>query len=600
MAWEIFFYLSSACLVLSIILAVVREKSRYKRGRFFEPLTILFMGVIVSAVLLFIPVYSYTFQENSCGIFETVFISIHNMIRLFIVDGDFLFVAEHIAGLSGWISRAYSILFSILFVFAPLLTFGFALSFLKNLSAYFSYKTHFHSDVYIFSELNEKSLTLARDLYENEPKKRFFVFTDVFDNGEEQSFELIEGAKEIGAICFKRDIVVVDFSFHSKKRSMNFFLIGEDQSENIEQGLKLIDRYKYREHANMYVFSTEVESEVLLARAYDESGNVKIKVRRINEVQSLVTRTLYEEGYEKIFKSAYEDQNGGKNINAIVIGLGQHGREMTKALSWFCQMSGYQVRIHAFDIDKKAEEKFVSLCPELMDLKLNGNFDIEGEAQYQITVHSGVDIDTRKFDDMIMDLPRTTYIFVALGKDGKNISTAMKLRSLLLRKGHEPVIHAVVYNSSKKQTLSGITNFKNQEYKIDFIGDMKNAYSEKVILYSDVEEEALKRHMKWGEEKAFWQYDYNYKSSMASAIHRKMKGLCQIPGIEKAKEERTEEELWAIRILEHRRWNAYMRSEGYVYGGTVERSGRNDMAKMHNCLVPFEQLPYEEQIKDDD
>jgi hypothetical protein len=92
--------------------------------------------------------------------------------------------------------------------------------------------------VYIFSELNEKSLTLARDLYENEPQKRFFVFTDVFDNGEEQSFELIEGAKEIGAICFKRDIVVVDFSFHSKKRSMNFFLIGEDQSENIEQGLK--------------------------------------------------------------------------------------------------------------------------------------------------------------------------------------------------------------------------------------------------------------------------------------------------------------------------------------------------------------------------
>jgi hypothetical protein len=129
---------------------------------------------------------------------------------------------------------------------------------------------------------------------------------------------------------------------------------------------------------------------------------------------------------------------------------------------------------------------------------------------------------------------------------------------------------------------------------------MKTAYSEKVILYSDVEEEALKRHMKWGEEKAFWQYDYNYKSSMASAIHRKMKALCQIPGIEKKPEERTEEELWSIRILEHRRWNAYMRSEGYVYGGTVERSGRNDMAKMHNCLVPFEQLPYEEQIKDDD
>jgi hypothetical protein len=120
MDWVLFFILSSACLVLSIILAVVREKSKYRSGRFFDPLTILFIGVIVSAVLLFLPVYFYTFKENACGIFETIVISIHNVIRLFIVDGDFQFVTEHIAGLSGWISRAYSILFSILFVFAPL------------------------------------------------------------------------------------------------------------------------------------------------------------------------------------------------------------------------------------------------------------------------------------------------------------------------------------------------------------------------------------------------------------------------------------------------------------------------------------------------
>lgn len=43
-----------------------------------------------------------------------------------------------------------------------------------------------------------------------------------------------------------------------------------------------------------------------------------------------------------------------------------------------------------------------------------------------------------------------------------------------------------------------------------------------------------------------------------------------------------------------------MRSEGYVYGGTVEKSGRNDLAKTHNCLVPFDALPIAEQKKDDD
>jgi len=79
-----------------------------------------------------------------------------------------------------------------------------------------------------------------------------------------------------------------------------------------------------------------------------------------------------------------------------------------------------------------------------------------------------------------------------------------------------------------------------------------------------------------------------------------MKILCEIPGIEKEPKDRTEKELWNLRILEHCRWNAYMRSEGYCYGGTVEKSGRNDLAKMHNCLVPFNELPLKEQEKDDD
>ena len=166
--------------------------------------------------------------------------------------------------------------------------------------------------------------------------------------------------------------------------------------------------------------------------------------------------------------------------------------------------------------------------------------------------------------------------------------------------GYNPEIQAVVYNSDKKEALTGIANFKGQEYNIEFIGDMKTSYSEEVILDSDVEEEALKRHLKWGNESEFWQYNYNYKSSIASAIHRKMKILCGMPGIEKDPKDRTEDELWNLRILEHNRWNAYMRSEGYVYGGTVEKSGRNDLAKMHNCLVPFAELPLKEQEKDDD
>jgi hypothetical protein len=197
-------------------------------------------------------------------------------------------------------------------------------------------------------------------------------------------------------------------------------------------------------------------------------------------------------------------------------------------------------------------------------------------------------------------LPRITYVFVALGNDEKNIAAAVKLRTIFARLGYSPRIHSVVHNTEKKEALRDVTNFKRQSYDIDFIGDVKTSYSEKVILGSDVEAVALQRHTRWGNENDFWQFDYNFKSSLASAIHRKMKSLCNIPGIDKAPSERTEEELWAIRRLEHCRWNAYMRSEGYSYGGTVKREGRNDLAKLHNCLVPFDELPLSEQEKDDD
>ena len=73
-----------------------------------------------------------------------------------------------------------------------------------------------------------------------------------------------------------------------------------------------------------------------------------------------------------------------------------------------------------------------------------------------------------------------------------------------------------------------------------------------------------------------------------------MKELGDIAGIAKKKEERSKEETLALRILAHCQRNAYMRSEGYKFG---ER--RNDLAKIHNCRVPFDQLPLAEQQKDD-
>ena len=528
--------------------------------------------------------------------------SIHSAISLFLAGGDFEFILSIIANFSDALQRGYTILFSLLFVLAPMLTFGFVLSFFKNISAYLLYFTHYFSTAYIFSELNEKSLSLAKSIHTNNSKNCLFVFTDVYESEDEKTYELTSEAKNIGAIFFKKDMLSVSFEIHSKKKDLTFFAIGEEHSENIRQALALFNRLKFRNNTNLYVFSTEVEADVLLANGCEitqrsinlddrNKQKIAIKVRLVNDVQALIYRLLYEKGYENIFASAREQGTGIKKINALIVGMGEHGAEMTKALSWFCQMDGYDVEINCFDKDESAGDRFYSLCPELM--RYSGYKDIFGDAKYTINLNS-YDVRTKSFDDKITELQPATYIFVALGNDETNIATAIKLRSLYSRLQCSPIIQAIVYDSEKKNALENLRNFNGLPYNIQFTGDIDTSYSEEVVMKSDLEIKALARHLTWGTEAEFWKYSYNYKASVASAIHKKMKALCGVAGFTKKKEERTLEETTALRILEHCRWNAYMRSEGYIYG-----EKRNDIAKTHNCLVPFEQLPLAEQQKDD-
>lgn len=594
------FWIASAIFAVSFIFFLVRAFNKYKSGRILTPSRILFGGVILSSFVLYLPVLFSDLAEKGSSGFDKVVASIYQMIRMFIVEGDFKLVADNMPSndsISETFLTAYTALFSVLFFVAALLTFGFVMSFFRNASAYRRYFICFGRDVFIFSQLNEKSYMLAQSL--SGTKGRLLVFTNVDAQLQEQGDELVEKAKELGAVCFQKDIVSMNFAAHKKRREMNFFLISENQSENVDQAIKLLHTLADREKTNLYVFSTQVEAEMLLTRAYNEmADNTKVKVRRINEVQSLILNNLYENGYEKLFQSAYDDGTGVKRINAVVVGMGQHGTEMTKALTWVCQMDGYLPEIHSFDIDPKAEERFTSQCPELM--AFSGKLDIPGETTYTLNIHSGVDVDTVSFDRLVAALPRITYVFIALGNDEKNIATAVKLRCLFEGLGYQPAIQAVVYDSDKNEALDGVTNYRNQSYNIDFIGDRKTSYSEQVILNCDIERMALSRHMKWGEERQFWQYNYNYKSSIASVIHKRLREECDIPGTKVAPAARTEEELWAIRIMEHRRWNAYMRSEGYQYSGSDEAESRNDLAKRHHCLIPFDRLKDGDKVKDDD
>ena len=582
------FCLGALIFVGCCALALWMTTHKQQRGML-DPLNVLFAGVLFSAVVLFVPGYFAVEPEGPFQFIKSVLFAFYSAIRLFAAEGDYTVIYDVIEDTP--VTSLYLTLTAVLMVMAPALTFGVVLSVVGNLSSTFRYLKAYFRDAYVFSELNEQSLTLAADLKNNHPGIAL-VFTDVFEPDGDNAYELQERARELGAILFQKDILSVKFGLHAPESGLWFFAIAQDESANIDHALQLAELYGDRENSHLYVFSTGSEGEALLNAIHGRT----MKVRRVDQVQSLISRILYDDG-QVLFENARPEADGTKTISAVVVGMGKHGAAMVRALSWFCQMDGYRVRINGFDMDELAEDRFCARCPELMDPKYNGVY-VDGEAQYYIRIHSGLEVDTKTFADRIQNLKDATYVLVALGDDSLNIQTALRLRMLFEQIGTKPAIQAIIMSSDKRRALEGLTNYRGQPYNIDFIGDLESSYSEKVIIDSELEDEALRRHLRWGKEAEFWGYEYNYRSSVALAIHARAKVRCGIAGAAKPEDQLTDQERTELETLEHRRWNAYMRSEGYIYSGSPDKSSRNDLGKMHHDLVNFDDLSDEEKRKD--
>lgn len=628
MYWWIWSLAAIAFLGVLVVDAFAVLCFRYRRKRIITPNRAFIVGVCGSAIIMLYPLYLRDLGdiESISKYVKAALISVQHALRLFAFDGDYLEIVRMVEGLDAKIQTIYTLLGAILYLAAPILLVGLILSFFKNLSSHLRYMFSFAKSRHIFSELNEKSLALAKsidDVYnkrgdEGNRKYKFWkgaviVFTDVIETDDEDLIELIEEAREMGAILFSKDLESVCYRrCRFPSRSLHFYLISEDEEEKIRHAESIMQDYDKFDQTELFVFSNDIRSELLLATKNTE----RMKVIRINDIQSLVYHNLDTYG-TRLFQNARAGDSDEKTISAVVVGLGQYGLEMMKALTWFCQVPGYRIKIHAFDIEENAEEKFENFCPELMAERLNKQ-NIPGEARYAIDIHGGMDVNSTKFFDALSQIGDMTYVFVCLGGDEVNLSAAIKIRAWCERvqKDSKPDIETVIYDSNLWESMSvkwtvtdqtpspeGVVNFKKQSYDLHMIGDLDHFYGYHTLIKSDLVEEGRNVHLRYvesGDDSEFWKYEYNYRSSISKAMHERLRGKLDlsIPGVDKAWNERSEEEKLAIGRVEHLRWNAYMRSEGYQYSGSKERSTRNDLGKLHNNLVPLSELTDEELRKD--
>lgn len=594
MIWNICFPLSLATLLAGSLIATRLFRQKNTQNNETKGFFALAITVFVSLTEMYYALeYTAQYHAEPFGWLTAILVAMRDTIGTFVVDGDFSFFGENMQGMAEWMVPVCSVVMALMIIAAPVFTFGFLLSFFKNLSSMLRFSLRRNADVFVFSELNEKSLVLASDLKANNDR-RVIVFCDVFENDDENLGELLSEAKRINAIFFEKDILDVDFKKHTKKGSLYFYITGEDDVENVNQTLGLIRAYGDAENANLYLFSNSASAELLL---FDGKKH-KMKIRRVNESLSLIQKSLYDQP-TALFESARDKTPEGDTlISAVIVGLGDRGTEMLKTLLWYGQMDGYRVQIDAFDRDAEAEQRIRYQCPEIMSEEYNGVY-VPGEAYYKVDVHGGINVGTDAFAKEIAKLTSASFVLVSLGNDDLNIATAADLRMMFERMHIKPVICAVVHNSDLCACLSGLTNFKDQAYDIRWIGSLEDMYSEAVIMHSTIEKDALKIHQSYGgTEQEFFSYEYNYRSSTASALHNRARAKLEILGAHLPPEQRSEEQKQALKMLEHRRWNAYMRAEGYVYSGSTDESSRNDLAKMHHDLVAYAFLAEEEKHKD--
>lgn len=541
----------------------------------------LAIAVFLSAVVMFLPIYGDIFLEEPLRGLKTFILSIHNTVRLFVVDSDFDIILDHTGMLPVAFCTAYRVLCAVLFLGCPLLTFSLVLTFFQRVLSHWALRFRKVDRYYIFSELNEEALALAKSLEGKQNERYLSIFCEV---GEETDYEIKNRVKELGGVCLEEDITSIKLRRDVKK---SYFFIAAEDDKNLDQAIAVCEQEKTHQDVDAYVFAESAKSELVL-NAVDK-GNVR--VRRIAVPRALIYRALYEQGSD-LFAGA-RDEGDKKRISAVVVGLGAYGWEMAKALVWACQMYGYEFELHCFDEDVRQEHRFNVECPELISCS-KGENPADPISKYDLHIYAGEkNYSAAWFAHMEKIAP--TFIFIDQGKEGDNLQMAIDLRTYFAGKGLSPKIQTIAENSDEIALLGKAKNFKGQEYNISFIGDTKSCYSMEVILNSEVEQAGLIRHLAWGKEEEFWNYSYNYTSSIASAIHKKLRIACGVPGADKAPADRTEEEKDIIRRQEHDRWNAFMRTEGYSYAPV-----RNDLAKKHTLLVPFDDLPPKEQKKDDD
>ena len=482
---------------------------------------------------------------------------------------------------------------------------------------------------YIFSELNEYSIETAESIYNkiksgknksgyNDKdwkwlKSSVIIFTDAYtDEEHEYSSELLERAKNIGAICLKSDIAELNlfWLFRVKNKKAVYFLMDKNEEQSLKAAVSILsyDKNKWAakrklslkaHRLEMYAFIQNSEANKIISDAHKklmndgEEGKYEITFKTINEYRNLVYNLIDEKCYplyHSYVKSELRDTKL-ESISVLILGGGRIGKEFFKATYCCGQMltsteirddykpsnesilpyTNVKLKITVMSEDaEEAERKFRFEMPEVFNERYKNYFNYDFlKCSYAMSADGKTEKKAKEFEQLFLEkCAGVDYVLVAMGNDDLNIKAAhwikFTLDKLNLFNPKSIPINYVIENQNLIKALEATTSTRGS--KLNPFGSLSQRYSLENIVMSKLEERAWKIDEAMGyhnEKNMFINDTYGRESSEATVVHFSYKLISFNMNNENKKINNFEKFKGAACWLEHRRWCAYMRITGY-------------------------------------
>ena len=328
---------------------------------------------------------------------------------------------------------------------------------------------------------------------------------------------------------------------------------------------------------------------------------------------------------KRIVRETMEGIRPLRELHVTILGSGSIAEEVFKTAYWCGQMAGIQLFIHVLsDNAQEMKKRIETSCPELLLTCAPGDDILRifpGSPQETFAppyaVCSGFDIctDAQYISDYPKEiLEKTVYYIVALGSDEKNVLVSMNLQKYLVQKALDgtgeshPVIAPAIYNDRLADSVRVTDPKAGNPYILPF-ATLGERFSCRNVFMEDITEQAQIGENLYNQRthKKRMKDEYNYWSNIARSVHAPYKlfafGCIRSADLDapaagrfKGEPVRIETDSYADDLfawMEHRRWNAYLRSRGFACASPRQHAAYYSAGKMHKdvsrklhtCLV---------------